>query len=84
MLYLYRRVIFGKLEKADLKGLLDLSPREIMIFAPLIFVVIWMGVYPAPILDVLHASVSNLLEQFNAATGVAVAPMTGLEAGGGR
>ncbi len=84
MLYLYRRVIFGKLEKADLKGLLDLSPREIMIFAPLIFVVIWMGIYPAPILDVLHVSVSNLLEQFNAATGASVGPMTGLEAGGGR
>ena len=84
MLYLYRRVIFGKLEKADLKGLLDLSPREIMIFAPLIFVVIWMGVYPAPVLDVLHVSVSNLLEQFNTATGASVAPMTGLEAGGGR
>jgi NADH-quinone oxidoreductase subunit M len=83
MLYLYRRVIFGKLEKADLKDLLDLNPREIMIFAPLIFVVIWMGIYPAPFLEVLHVSVDHLLEQFNATTGASVAPIAGLEAGEG-
>ncbi|CAN0597330.1 unnamed protein product, partial [Laminaria digitata] len=52
MLYLYRRVIFGKLEKEDLKSILDLNPREIAIFAPLIIVTLWMGICPAPFLDV--------------------------------
>ena len=84
MLYLYRRVIYGKLEKNDLKGLLDLSPREVMIFAPLIIVVFWMGIYPAPFLEIMHVSVDNLLTQFDAAIGVAAAPLTGLEAGGGQ
>ncbi|MFX8546874.1 hypothetical protein ABTM05_19660, partial [Acinetobacter baumannii] len=56
-LWLYRRVIFGKLEKENLKGLLDLSPREILIFAPLIVVTLWMGVAPQIFLDVMAVSV---------------------------
>ena len=63
MLYLYRRVVFGKLEKKDLRAILDLSPREIAIFTPLVAVTIWMGVWPAPFLDVIDVSVSNLLQQ---------------------
>ena len=47
MLWLYRRVIFGKLDKADLKNILDLSPREVAIFAPLVLLILWMGVYPS-------------------------------------
>ena len=67
MLYLYRRVIFGKLEKEHLKSILDLSPREVLIFAPLVVVTIWMGVWPAPFLDVMDASIANLIEQHHAA-----------------
>jgi len=63
MLFLYRRVVFGKLDKEDLKAILDLSPREIAIFTPLVAVTIWMGVWPAPFLDVIDVSVSNLLQQ---------------------
>ena len=77
MLYMYRRVIFGKIIKADLKAILDLNRREVLVFAPLILVVLWMGLYPAPFLDVMHASVDNLIEPFEqaraAASGVAVA-----------
>ena len=47
-LYLYRRVIFGALEKASLKGLLDLSPREVAILAPLVILTIFYGVLPGP------------------------------------
>jgi NADH-quinone oxidoreductase subunit M len=71
MLYLYRRVIYGKLTKDSLKGILDLSPREVLVFAPLIAIVIWMGVYPAPFLDVMHVSVSNLIAPFEAARALA-------------
>ena len=70
MLYLYRRVIFGKLEKEDLKSILDLNPREVAIFAPLIFVTIWMGVWPAPFLEVTDASISNLIEQHKSSMNV--------------
>lgn len=67
MLYLYRRVIFGKLEKEDLKSILDLKPREIAIFVPLIIVTLWMGIWPAPFLEVMDASVANLIEQHKSA-----------------
>ena len=67
MLYLYRRVIFGELTKEDLKKILDVSPREIAVFAPLILIVFFMGIYPIPFLDVMHTSVENLLERYQSA-----------------
>ena len=48
----------------------DLDSREIAILAPIIVVVMWMGVYPAPILDVMSVSVNNLLDKYNAALAV--------------
>ena len=77
MLYLYRRVIFGELTKEDLKTMTDLSRREIAVFAPLVAATLWMGIWPEPFLDVVHASVANLIENYEvalrAADAVAVA-----------
>jgi len=70
MLYLYWRVVYGKLEKEDVKAMLDLSPREIAVFVPLILVVLWMGIYPNSFLEPMHASVSNLIENYQAAMSV--------------
>lgn len=67
MLYLYRRVIFGPLVKDNLRKILDLEPREIAIFAPLIFLVFWMGIYPSSFLNVMDASVANLLQNMESA-----------------
>jgi NADH-quinone oxidoreductase subunit M len=75
-LYLYRRVVFGALEKANLKSLLDLSPREVAILAPLILLTIFYGVYPAPVLDVTAASVKNLVQNYQSAQSVAAASLT--------
>ncbi len=66
-LWLYRRVIFGVLEKADLKSLKDLEAREVVILAPLLAAVIFFGVYPQPLLDVMHVSVENLISQHQVA-----------------
>jgi NADH-quinone oxidoreductase subunit M len=71
MLFLYRRVVFGKLEKADVKAMLDLNPREMAVFAPLVIVVLWMGIYPSSFLDPIHASVDNLITQYEAALAAA-------------
>ncbi|MBT6221741.1 MAG: NADH-quinone oxidoreductase subunit M, partial [Rhodospirillaceae bacterium] len=79
MLYLYRRVIFGKLTKESLKKILDLSPREIAVFAPLVFLVLWMGIYPTPFLDVMHVSVDHLMGQVE--KGLAAAQMGPVLAG---
>ena len=46
MLYLYRRMIFGAITSDDVRAMLDLNWREIVVFAPLIAVVLWMGIYP--------------------------------------
>ena len=59
MLYLYRRVIFGRLTKADLRGILDLSPREIAVFAPLVVLTLWMGIYPSSFTRFFDASVTR-------------------------
>ena len=67
MLYLYRRVIFGALTKEDLKTMTDLSRREIAVFAPLVAATLWMGLWPEPFLDVMHASVANLIDNYETA-----------------
>ena len=67
MLYLYRRVIFGKITKEDLMSILDLTPRERLVFAPLVVMVFWMGIYPLPFLDVMSASVENLIANYDTA-----------------
>jgi NADH-quinone oxidoreductase subunit M len=66
-LWLYRRVIFGQLEKPSLAGLLDLSLREKVILVPLVLLTILFGVYPQPILDVTAASVEQLIVNYEAA-----------------
>ena len=60
-LWLYRRVVFGALTKDSLKGLLDLSTREKAVIYPLVILVIFFGVYPAPILDATATSVEALV-----------------------
>ncbi len=67
MLWLYRRVIFGELTKDALRSLRDLRPNEIVAFAPLIVLVIVMGIYPSLFLDPMHASVNQLLAQMGVA-----------------
>jgi len=66
-LWLYRRVIFGALEKEKLKALLDLSPREQLLLYPLIALTILFGVYPAPVFDATAASVDLLVNNYTAA-----------------
>jgi len=65
-LWLYRRVIFGALEKESLKSMLDLSTREKVILYPLIALTIFFGVYPMPVLDVTAASVDALINNYTA------------------
>ncbi len=67
MLYLYRRVIFGKLTRESLQKISDMSRREVLVFAPLIVLVLWMGIYPPSFLDVMHVSVTNLIEHMETA-----------------
>ncbi|MEK9930365.1 MAG: NADH-quinone oxidoreductase subunit M [Rhodospirillaceae bacterium] len=67
MLWLYRRVVFGSLTREDLKLITDMNVREVAIFAPLILLTLWMGIYPTPFLEIMDASVANLINQYQSA-----------------
>jgi NADH-quinone oxidoreductase subunit M len=67
MLYLYRRVIFGRITRDDLRHILDLSPREWAVFAPLIVLTLWMGIYPSSFTSYFDATVGALVQQHTAA-----------------
>jgi NADH-quinone oxidoreductase subunit M len=71
MLWLYRRMIFGLIEKDSLRSILDLSLREVAIFVPLVALALFFGFYPAPILQVTAASVDQLLANYQAALSAA-------------
>jgi NADH-quinone oxidoreductase subunit M len=64
-LWLYRKVIFGKLEKPSLFNIRDVGWREMVILAPLVILTIVFGIYPKPVLDVSATSVTQLIDNFH-------------------
>jgi len=71
-LYLYRRVMFGSITRDDLRGILDLSPREVAVFAPLVVLTLWMGVYPSSFTSFFEATVAQMVKTHTAAISGAV------------
>jgi len=70
-LWLYRRIIFGVLEKPSLRAITDMTPREAAIMLPLVILTVLFGFYPAPLLDVTSVSVERLVQDYNAALAAA-------------
>jgi NADH-quinone oxidoreductase subunit M len=66
-LWLYRRVVYGELDKPALQGIKDLNRREMITFAPLILLIIYYGVQPGPILDAFAAPTDALMNNVQAA-----------------
>ena len=66
-LWLYARVIFGKLEKPSLMTIEDINPRELAVMLPLVVLTIWYGIQPNAILDVFAAPTQALLKSTHAA-----------------
>jgi NADH-quinone oxidoreductase subunit M len=60
-LWMYKRVIFGAVANERVAALQDLNPRELLVLGLLAAAVLFMGVYPLPFTEVMHASVSELL-----------------------
>jgi len=54
LLWLYQRVFWGKVTRAENEHLADLNPREIATLVPLVALCFWIGIYPKPFLDFLH------------------------------
>jgi len=67
MLWLYKRVIFGRLEKSELKELKDLNLSEGTILFSLVILVLFFGFYPNVILDTIHISVGELIRNYEQA-----------------
>ena len=61
MLNLYRKAFYGAITVEANKSLKDLNARELTAFVPLVLVVLWLGVYPKPVLDPIDTSVKNLV-----------------------
>ena len=74
-LWLYRRVVLGDLIKESLRTIQDMTAREKWIFAPLVVMTLWLGVYPAAALDIIGPSVEALVENYD--TAVAAADLGG-------
>jgi NADH-quinone oxidoreductase subunit M len=74
MLWLYRRIIFGKLDKPDLMNILDLSPREIALFVPLGLLIMWMGIYPTSFIEIMAPAVDRMVGGYHAALLLGGAP----------
>jgi NADH-quinone oxidoreductase subunit M len=70
-LWLYRKMIFGPLDKPSLFNITDLDKREILIFAPLVVLTLLFGFYPKPVLDMSAASVTALIDTYQHGLGAA-------------
>jgi len=62
MLTMFQRVMFGPVTHAENQTLRDLRPREWAIFAPILVLIFWLGVYPAPILDRMQPALRQTLQ----------------------
>jgi NADH-quinone oxidoreductase subunit M len=60
-LWMYKRVLFGAVANDDVAGLSDVGRREFWLLVTLAVLVLWMGVWPKPFVDVMHTSVVDLL-----------------------
>ncbi|RMH73207.1 MAG: NADH-quinone oxidoreductase subunit M [Gemmatimonadetes bacterium] len=63
MLWMFQRVMFGKLENPANKLLKDINFREIIVLTPFIILIFWMGIYPKTFLDKMEPSVQKIVER---------------------
>ena len=64
MLWLYKRVIFGKIASSEIKNMKDLNKTEIYVFASLVFLTLFFGIYPEPLFNTIDISVNNLIDNY--------------------
>jgi NADH-quinone oxidoreductase subunit M len=74
MLWMFQRVIFGPLDNPENQKLHDLSRRELAVFAPILFLIVLMGVYPQPFLSRMEPAVQKYVARVQQK--IAAAPVT--------
>jgi NADH-quinone oxidoreductase subunit M len=65
MLWLYKRVVFGKLINSDLKSMMDLDRSEYFILTCLAIPTLYFGFYPDPLINTIEVSVNDLIDMYN-------------------
>ena len=70
MLWMFQRVMFGKLDKPENQALKDLNLREVIVLLPILLFIVWIGVYPKPFLSRIEKSVNHVLKQHTKAMAV--------------
>jgi NADH-quinone oxidoreductase subunit M len=73
MLWMFRRVIFGPLANPENQKLKDLDGRELLVLAPVVALIILMGVYPQPFLNRMKPAVDTTLKRVLAIRGMPTA-----------
>ncbi|MBI3187342.1 MAG: NADH-quinone oxidoreductase subunit M [Gammaproteobacteria bacterium] len=61
-LWMVKRVFYGEIKNDNVRALTDINQREFLIMAVLAVAVLALGLYPAPLVDIMHVSVDNLLQ----------------------
>ncbi len=82
LLWAIQRILFNKLDKPANEHIPDLNWREIGLLTPLLIVIIWLGVYPAPVLRRMEASTEHLVRSVQNNAAAQDAPQTALNPAG--
>jgi NADH-quinone oxidoreductase subunit M len=67
MLWLYQRTMFGELSNPKNQKLKDLSLREMVVFAPIVVLCFWIGLYPKPFIEPMEKSIEKVVRAVNPA-----------------
>lgn len=67
ILFMFQKLFLGPVSKEENKGLLDLNLREIVVLVPLIVLIFWIGLYPAPFFNLIGPTVDNLVASLQGA-----------------
>jgi len=68
MLHMYQRVMFGEITRKENEDIKDMNIREILVMAPIIILIFWIGLYPKPFLRILEPAVNEVVAKFNVGT----------------
>jgi len=64
MLWLYKRVVFGRIVNKEVKSMKDLTKSESYILVTLVFLILFFGFYPEPLFNTIHVSIENLIKNY--------------------
>ena len=62
LLWAIQRILFNRLDRPENEGMLDLNPRELVVLIPLVAGIVWLGLYPGPVLRRMEPSARQFVE----------------------